>query len=176
TNHYGSRGAPGWVITKHALPGSRFADPLPQLRPDKPVPGRPQRHDHAWVFYGRPTARAIHEEASHGGRRVTGMHDHVPESKYVIAPGPHGKRWDTHPRCTRDRFLAAERVWLHMEGALKLDALVSAGEVGADVPSVTLWNRLGAVSWVDWPGGEPPRIAGDFWKGYEEWEAAWAAA
>ena len=78
----------------------------------------------------------------------------------MIAPGPNGKRWDTHPRCTRDRFLAAEQVWLHMEGTLKLDALVSAGEVGADVPSVTLWDRAGAVSWADWPRGRARRAAG----------------
>jgi hypothetical protein len=177
TRHYGSRGAPGWLIRKHALPGSPFDDPLPQLRPDKAVPGRKKWHTHALAFYGRPTAREIHERVSHGGQRVTGRHFHVPESKYVLAPGPHGKRWDTHPWCTRDRFLAAERVWLHMEGALKLDALVSAGEVGADVPSVTLWDRLGTVSWADWPGGEPERRRGaSFFDWYEEWEVAWVAA
>jgi len=174
--HYGSRGAPGWAIRKHALPGSPFDDPLPQLRPDVPVPGRKQWHDHAWAFYGRPAAREIHETASHGGKRVSGRHFHVPESKYVIAPGPHGKRWDTHPSCTRDRFRAAERVFLHMEGTLKLDALISAGEVGADVPSVTLWDRRGAVSWADWPGGEPAEIKGDFWESFAQWEEAWEAA
>ena len=176
TRFYGSRGAPGWVMRKHALPGSPFDAPLPQLRPDRAVPGRKKWHDHAWAFHGRPTAREIHERASHRGERDTSRHFHVPLSKYVIAPGPHGKRWDTHPSCTKDRFLAAERVWLHMEGTLKLDALVSAGEVGADVPSVTLWDRLGAVSWADWPGGEPPKIRGDFWKRWEIWEAALVAA
>ena len=47
TRHYGPRGAPGWVMRKHALPGSPFDDPLPQLRPDKAVPGQKTWHDHA---------------------------------------------------------------------------------------------------------------------------------
>jgi len=72
---------------------------------------------------------------------LDGPHKHVPERKYLLMPGPHGKRWDTHPRCTGDRFLAAERVFLHLEGTLKCDSLVSAGEVALDVPSVTMWNR-----------------------------------
>jgi hypothetical protein len=173
TRHYGSRGAPGWVMKKHALPGSAFDAPLPQLRPDKAVPGRKEWHDHAWAFYNRPVARKIHERAAHESQHTTGRHFHVPESKYLIAPGPHGKRWDTHPSCTADRFMSAERVFLHMEGTLKLDALVSAGEVGADVPSVTLWDRRGALSWADWPGGKPEVPDGvGFWDYYEEGEKA----
>jgi hypothetical protein len=98
------------------------------------------------------------------------LHPHAEWAKYLLPPGPHGKRWDTHPRCTPDAFRAAERVFLHLEGCLKLDALVSAGEVGADVPSVTLWNRDGALSWVDWPTGKP--TAADFWTLLEVLEEA----
>lgn len=171
SRHYGARG-PGWVMPKHALPGSPFDAPLPQLRPDEPVPDprKAYEHDHDEVYVS-PYALAAHLKAHHRGRRVNGLHRHVPESKYLIPPGPHGKRWDTHPSCTADRFLAAERVFLHLEGTLKLDALVSAGEVGADVPSVTLWDRGGAVSWADWPGGKPAP-AGGFFAEFEAEEAA----
>lgn len=157
----------GWVMPKHALPGSAFYAPLAQLRPDKPVRGRLYEHDHA-VDFASDEHRARHLEKKHPGRDVPGLHRHYEEAKYLIAPGPHGKRWDTHPRCTRDRFLAAERVFLHLEGTLKLDALVSAGEVGADVPSVTLWDRRpDELSEIDFPvRAEPPGTG--FWEGLEE--------
>ena len=154
---------PGWVMPKHSLPGSPFDSPLAQLRPNKPVPMPSWVHRHADEPAGTLEWHLASEkrQEEHAGYRSIGvdldrdLHTHYDEAKYLLPPGPHGKRWDTHPRCTKDQFLAAERVFLHLEGVLKLDSLVSAGEVGADVPSVTLWNRDGALSWVDWPGGKP---------------------
>ena len=156
TKHYGSR--PGWLMPKYKLPGSAFDDPLPQLRPDDPFPGETKRHDHAWAFYGRPIARRLHEHGKahteHPGLPLRGRHPHTPEAKYVIAPGPHAKRWDANPLCD-DRWASAERVFLHLEGCIKADALVGLGEAAADVPSVTLWDRGDKLSWADWPGDKP---------------------
>jgi hypothetical protein len=167
--------SPGWLMPKHKLPGSAFDDPLPQLRPDAPVPDYSEstKHDHAVEFLGRPLARAEHEHFHHEGRTTEGLHRHVPVAKYLLTKGPHGKRWDTSPLCS-DRFKSAERVFLHLEGCIKCDALASAGEAVANVPSVTLWERAGALSWADWPDGEPSLDFGGDWGGahYSAWEAA----
>jgi hypothetical protein len=140
------RGTTGWVMPKNALPGSAFDAPLAQLRPDRAIPGRRYSHDHSDMG---DIIRVLHEEGKQHRDPdtgellipLTGVHEHVEQAKYVLAPGPYGKRWDTHPRCTAEAFQKASRVFLHLEGCLKLDALVSVGEVGADVPSVTLWDR-----------------------------------
>jgi hypothetical protein len=160
----------GWAMSKHALPGSAFDAPIAQLRPDDPVPGALYEHDHAVDFF-RAEDRGRHIQEKHRGRDRLGSHKHHDMAKYLLPPGPHGKRWDTHPRCTPDRFLSAECVFLHLEGCLKLDALVSAGEVGADVPSVTLWNRQpGDPLGLDAP--ESPKHDqdqdGGFWGGLDE--------
>jgi hypothetical protein len=159
----------GWVMPKHALPGSAFDAPLAQLRPDVPVFKRSWKHSHADEPPGELAThlRSDKRAAEHAALDLPSeVHVHRDYAKYLLPPGPHGKRWDTHPRCTPDRFRAAERVFLHLEGTLKLDALVSAGEVGADVPSVTLWDRAGAMSWLDWPGGKPSSgpTSADFWE------------
>jgi hypothetical protein len=72
---------------------------------------------------------------------VVGPHAHREMSKYLVAPGEHGKRWDTNPLCTGDDFANARRLFVHLEGALKCDSLVSAGEVCIDVPAVQMWDR-----------------------------------
>jgi hypothetical protein len=175
TKHYGARG-PGWVMPKWKLPGSGFEDPLPQLRPDVPAPdySAAVTHDHEKAFAGRPVARALHEGGkAHETIPVEGSHQHVPEGKYLIAPGTHGKRWDSNPLCV-DRWAGGERVFLHLEGCIKADALTAVGEAAADVPSVTLWDRRGALSFADWPGGEPTkpqlRAGVGFWEAFEESE------
>lgn len=116
---------------------------------------------------GRNT-RLLHESGGgHAAIPTAGPHLHEETAKYVITPGPHGKRWDTHPRCTIERFGAAERVFLHLEGVLKLDSLVSAGEVGIDVPSVTLWRRgLDDLSEADYPADAPRGLPAGFWESY----------
>jgi hypothetical protein len=186
----------GHVMLKYALPQYGPAErgnpynPLPQLRPVAPIPGRPYGHDHQGMTHTSgecrcgvrhgdswteapmdPEARKAHERGKrHQGDDtppIRGPHRHVPGSKYLIPPGPHGKRWDTNPLCTPERFLEAERVWLHLEGCIKLDALVSRGEVGADVPSVTMAMR----SVEDESSGDWPRVAG-FWRGYRPQEQA----
>ncbi len=45
---------PGWVMPKHALPGSPFLAPLAQLRPDQPVPKGTWTHSHADEPRSRP--------------------------------------------------------------------------------------------------------------------------
>jgi hypothetical protein len=127
-----------------------------------------RRHSEKWLdrwpIYGYEPALGDYERDAHENGKMhrkpdgtlytplDGPHRHVPASKYLIPPGPHGKRWDTHPRCTTDRFLAAERVFVHLEGTLKCDSLVSAGEVAIDVPSVTMWARdAGDESAADYP-------------------------
>jgi hypothetical protein len=192
----------GWAMPKHRIPASPFpGNPLLQLRPDDPVPGRKHGHDHAGMLHrerdcpcgirthkrteykdkqgtvavyvgGWPNGeqqplgtieRELHERGSeHNGEDappIEGPHAHVEMAKYAVAPGPHGKRWDTHPALSPSDFLNTERLFLHLEGVLKLDSLISAGEVGIDVPSVTLWNRTeGDLSEVDYP--DP---GGGFW-------------
>ena len=160
TKSYGARG-PGWIMPKWKLPGSRFDDPLPQLRPDTAIPNHREayvhEHDTDPFFHNAPLDRARHEANYHGGKNdppLDGEHEHVPDAKYLIAPGPHAKRWDANP-LTADRWAGAERVFLHLEGCIKADALTGVGEAAADVPSVTLWDRGGAISYADWPGVEP---------------------
>lgn len=141
------RGQVGWVMPKFAIPDSVFgAPPLAQLRPDEAVPGRSYKHEHSELS---KYARLMHENGSAHRDFETGEllvplegeHEHVEKGKYLLPPGPHGKRWETHPRCTAAAFAKAERVILHLEGTLKIDSFVSAGEVGIDVPSVTMWDR-----------------------------------
>ena len=172
----------GWVMPKHSIPGSAFDDPLAQLRPDLPLPREPLIHAHLDLS---PFELEVHltSEKRQKQHEVIGgdldrEHRHENEAKYLLPPGPYGKRWDTHPRCTPDRFLSAERVFLHLEGTLKLDALVSAGEVGIDVPSVTLWNRRRddaseldfSVPRPQWKGS-----GGGFWADWEEYGEEHAA-
>jgi hypothetical protein len=162
----------GWIMPKRAVPGSAFDDPLAQLRPDAPLLSEVWKHDHADLS---PRELAMHlaserRREEHALVGLDGVHQHRDFAKYLLPPGPHGKRWDTHPRCTPDRFRVAERVFLHLEGVLKLDALVSAGEVGADVPSVTLWRRRAdQTSSLDFSVERPTRGAyQDFWDGLGE--------
>lgn len=96
------RGTTGWVMPKHALPGSAFDGPLAQLRPDDAIPGRRYAHDHSDMG---DIVRVLHEE----GKRhrdpdtgkllipVKGVHEHVEQAKYLLPPGPYGKRWDGTP-------------------------------------------------------------------------------
>ncbi len=77
-------------------------------------------------------------EGRHGGVNVEVVHRHPPEpAKYVLLG--EGKRIDLHPRALK-LLPSAERVFFVLEGALKNDAVLSAGECVFSVPSVTLWG------------------------------------
>lgn len=95
---------------------------------------------------------------------LDGPHHHIAQSRYLLPPGPYGQRWDTHPHCTGDRFLAAERVFLHLEGVIKGDALVSAGELALDVPAVLMWERSPRIE-DDEPSFDYPSTTG-FWEAF----------
>lgn len=95
---------------------------------------------------------------------LEGPHLHVEQSRYLLPEGPYGQRWDTHPHCTGDRFLAAERVFLHLEGVIKCDALVSAGELALDVPAVQMWERKPRFEDEE-PALDYPEVGG-FWEWY----------
>ena len=70
-------------------------------------------------------------------RRCTGTR--TTRAKYVFLPGSVEDRIDLHPRSAA--LLAdADRVFFALEGALKNDAILSAGEAVFSVPSVTLWK------------------------------------
>jgi hypothetical protein len=79
----------------------------------------------------------------HNGQPVDVVHRHAPASaKYVllgegVEDGP--KRIDIHPLALR-LLPAAKVVFFVLEGTLKADAVLSAGHVAFDVPSVTTWH------------------------------------
>jgi hypothetical protein len=69
---------------------------------------------------------------------VGGVHEHVEEKKYLMPPGPGGRRLDVNP-AAYGRLYTAERIFIALEGVFKTDALTQAGEVAIGVPSVTSW-------------------------------------
>lgn len=80
-------------------------------------------------------------EGDHHGIDVEGVHRHAPsEAKYVLL-GDDGanSRIDLHPWAL-EMLPHAERVFFVLEGTLKNDAVLSAGEAVFSVPSVTLWD------------------------------------
>lgn len=157
-------GVDGWLMPRHAvMPDSAYwyDRPVAQLRPDLPLPGKPQRHAHRQLG---ALARWQHERKAHGGERVQGWHSHDGEAKYVYTPGDTALRLGTNP-------LVLERGWgtpddlfvFVMEGTLKMCAVAEAGYPVIDAGSVTLWHGQrdlepeGEVVWDD--GG--PRWVGE---------------
>jgi hypothetical protein len=154
------RQSDGLVMPKHAPPG--FAPIAPQLRPDKAIimDPRPTWHYHGpkgedWPVFpeeagsaaGKYLPRALvlkglsrvqHVGKAHDGVNVNGVHVHEPEAAKYILLGDN-RRIDVHPWAMR--FLPrARRVFFVLEGTLKNDAVLSAGEAVFSVPSVTLWD------------------------------------
>jgi hypothetical protein len=88
-------------------------------------------------------------EGDHQGKNPDFVHKHAPhKAKYVLFGD--NKRIDVHPWVPR-MLEKAKRVLFVMEGTLKNDSCVSAGEAVISVPSVTLWNPqevTGAVTWI----------------------------
>jgi hypothetical protein len=77
----------------------------------------------------------------HHGVDVEGVHYHAPETAKYVLLGRRGTtgRIDLHPMAL-DLLPDADRVFFVLEGALKNDAVLSAGEAVFSVPSITLWN------------------------------------
>ena len=113
---------PGWVMPKHALPGSPFDAPLAQLRPDKPVRTGSWEHRHADEPAGTLKGHLASEkrEEEHAGYRSIGVdldhdpHTHYDEAKYLLPPGPHG-----NGDARRDNDFAAGRDDPRVEQALR---------------------------------------------------------
>jgi hypothetical protein len=130
----------------------------PQLRPDEPVytsnertlSYHPSRPDAKPIWHKtkkgktvrvRPLPAGVRERhlaKSHSdGQRPEGLHTHRRTAKYVLPPGPHGKRLDVP---FLGGILDAEIVYFVIEGSPKTDAILSTGEAAFGVPSVTLWD------------------------------------
>ncbi|MEX2274890.1 MAG: hypothetical protein WEA10_04920 [Actinomycetota bacterium] len=140
----------GYVMLKTPVPG---APPVnTQFRPDNPVRKRErdgsiteakyllQRAPRAMYAHTHPlksgnTAR--HVANKHGGKNVVTEHQH--ESPRKDPDQSPEKRLDMHP-LSAALLPSARRVFFALEGVLKADALLSAGECVFDVPSVTLWQ------------------------------------
>lgn len=77
----------------------------------------------------------------HHGEDIKGVHYHAPESAKYVLLGPDGgnARIDLHPWAL-DLLPEAERVFFGIEGALKNDAMLSAGEATASIAAVGMWD------------------------------------
>jgi hypothetical protein len=150
---------PGWIMPKHPVMPSHEtfgSNPYAQLRPARALRMRASitHHHvkgthtaHGWRQPLRPRERAWHEAGRHHVDQETGKvflpvdgqhtHDDTLRAKYLLTPGDTGKRLDCHPST---EWGNAHRVFFSLEGTLKNDAIVSAGEAAFNVPSVTLWN------------------------------------
>jgi hypothetical protein len=82
---------------------------------------------------------ARHIEKVHRGINDETVHLDENRAKYVFPPGGGARRLDQHPQAFI--WLAtARRVFFAIEGCIKADAIVPAGEAVFSVPSVTLWR------------------------------------
>lgn len=153
---------PGWEVEPGPVP--------PQLRPDIAVVTDPrprpyhfhgrlddqpltQKGRHRWprtpkgkallhqdVLYPDNESVLSHIKKHHGGVNTQEVHRHdSAPAKYLFLPGSDEARIDLHRRAAR-MLADADRVFLVLEGVLKNDAVLSAGEAVFSVPSVTLWE------------------------------------
>jgi hypothetical protein len=147
----------GWIITRHPPSGLGLSPIVPEIRPDNPVktsqhwqyhPSEPSDETPVISTTGQPLSeRNIHSAASmrkhikkhHGGVNVEDVHPYENCAKYLFPSGDGAMRIDVHPLALpliRER----SRVFFVIEGCIKADAILSAGEAVLSVPSVTLWN------------------------------------
>jgi hypothetical protein len=82
---------------------------------------------------------ARHIEKVHGGVNTNEVHLDENHAKYVFPAGEGARRLDMHPNAWPG-FRDARRVFFVIEGCIKADAVLSAGEAVFSVPSVTLWR------------------------------------
>jgi len=152
----------GFIIVRRGFE----RDVPPQLRPDEPVytsnkrawsyhPSDPTK-EYVWVktrkgqwakIYALSSAQLPRHLAKH---HPTGnpeyAHLEPPHAaKYVLPPGTHGKRLDVP---IPERIVRADRVFFVIEGSLKTDAILSAGQAAFGVPSVTLWDAPELLDFV----------------------------
>ncbi|MDP9224729.1 MAG: DUF3854 domain-containing protein [Actinomycetota bacterium] len=120
------------VVHKHEHEGKYL------FCPSGKVP-RTWSHDHDEDYAGKPEKRAAHVNAKsrHNGVDVIGRHDHVDMVK--DRDEKLAKRIDVHP-WGRSRLSGAKRIFFAIEGCIKADAILTAGEAVFSVPSVTLWD------------------------------------
>lgn len=106
----------------------------------RPLGGRPLPGKLVWNpenIYVRAHVAKDHDDVEGD---PLGVHRHPAEAgKYLFLPGTAQARIDLHPRAAA-LIADAERVFFVLEGALKNDAVLSAGEAVFSVPSVTLWR------------------------------------
>jgi hypothetical protein len=151
-----ARQASGIVIPRYTPRSLGLMSVPAELRPDAAV----VTGSH-WHYHGEPTRAQLlipttgnalprrwihlpekmlqHIEKIHGGNNVQTVHLDENWAKYVFPPGDGAKRLDLHPQAWA-RFVNASRVFFVIEGCIKADAVLSAGEAVFSVPSVTLWN------------------------------------
>jgi hypothetical protein len=120
------------VVTSshHHYHGDTPEDQLVIPTSGKPLPKK-------WTH--RPEHMQRHIEKVHGGVNDQTVHLDENRAKYVFPPGDGAKRLDMHPEAWT-RFTTASRVFFVIEGCIKADAVLSAGEAVFSVPSVTLWR------------------------------------
>lgn len=150
------RQSAGIIIPRYAPPSLRLAHVPAELRPDTAVITSSHHHYHGdgpthnlvipstgtrlprkWIH--KPEGMTRHIEKIHGGINVQEVHLDSNLAKYVFPPGDGAKRLDVHPHAW-PKFVNASRVFFVIEGCLKADAVLSAGEAVFSVPSVTLWQ------------------------------------
>jgi hypothetical protein len=105
--------------------------------PPSPRREKVWHHDHDEVYEGKPEKRSEHVRRHHGGVDLPGSHRHsrmVKDKSKSLA-----RRLDIHPHALAN-VTQARRVFYGIEGCIKADAILSAGEAVFSVPSVTLWD------------------------------------
>jgi hypothetical protein len=93
----------------------------------------PRKHRHA------PDDMERHIAKVHGGVNTNEVHLDENRAKYVFPTGRGARRLDEHPNAW-PLFRDPRRVFFVIEGCIKADAVLSAGEAVFSVPSVTLWR------------------------------------
>jgi hypothetical protein len=150
-----ARQSSGLIIPRYPPASLGLLNVPAELRPDTAVETSSHHHYHGeqrdgdlfipttgtrlpkrWIH--RPEDMSRHIEKVHGGTNDQTVHLDKNLAKYVFPPGDGAKRIDVHPQAW-PRFVNASRVFFVIEGCIKADAVLSAGEAVFSVPSVTLW-------------------------------------
>ena len=146
-----ARQSEGYLITRYVPERLRGVPAIsPEIRPLKPVMSEnPQdalsreKLIRAGKYGGKLTvadlkkrrAYALSLSFEHPWRKYPAAE----LAKYVHTPGPEATRIDVHPRA-EELFADADRVFFGIEGCIKADSILSAGEAVFSVPSVTCWK------------------------------------
>ncbi len=105
--------------------------------PPTPRCDKTWEHDHE-EHYRDPERRLAHIAGHHHrGEDSTGRHEHI--SRVKDRSLSLAARIDVHPSAI-EKLPGARHVFFVIEGCIKADAVLSAGEAVCSVPSVTLWD------------------------------------